>query len=489
MEYQQLERFERSFDQLMALSEIVGEIDYTRAIALWRTCLEDMVFQPKTEPSALQVLGPQEAVGLSFDALHICGLQAGVLPSKPRLLPFIPAVLQRHWSIPDADATLLRKQADALLASWRATHGAVSASCFGWIDGVEQHSSALFEAYESRRAEEVGRPDHWRRPVTLEMVEDFSTQGRVDGPSVPFGGGANVLQNQSACAFRAWMRHRLGAKPLTGATLGLTAAERGSVMHYALYYFWGRACNSAELSSLGDVARHTLVQDAVAHAMRTLEARNRHGTLRKRVGSACLDLEAIRAEALLKEWLAHELDRRVAFVVAEREEEHTLTIGPLELNLRPDRIDELEDGRWLVIDYKTGNPSRSSWLGSRPSDPQLPLYVLLKERVEGVAFARVKRGVSEFIALGENLGLKAREQDLSAQLKTTQTPVDHWMALSSHWRSTLEGFAADYARGSAQIDPAPGACRFCELASVCRIGHQSDEIVDDEGQLLEVYGD
>ncbi len=114
MEYQQLDRFERSFDQLISLNEVAGEIDYMRAVSLWRSCLDDMVFQPKTEASALQVLGPQEAVGLSFDALHICGLQAGVLPAKLRLLPFIPLLLQRQWAMPNADSFGLLAQGQAI---------------------------------------------------------------------------------------------------------------------------------------------------------------------------------------------------------------------------------------------------------------------------------------------------------------------------------------------------------------------------------------
>lgn len=484
MEYQQLDRFERSLDQLAALSEVAGKVGYSRAVALWQSCLDDLVFQPKTEPSALQVLGPQEAIGLCFDTLHVCGLQAGVLPSTPRLLPFIPAVLQRQWAIPNADATQLLKQAQALIACWRMTHGKVSGSSYGWSEGVEQRSSSLFEARQTYPVQDRRRPSHWRAWVDLEWVDDSTTEGLVHGPEIPFGGGASVLQNQSACAFRAWMRHRLGANALPAATLGLTAAERGLVIHNALYYFWGSVGGSSELGALSNDGRKTLIADAVGHAIRSLEASTRHGSVRKRVGSACLDIESARAQALLDEWLTHEQKRAVSFIVAEREQPHTLTIGDLELSLRPDRIDELQDGRRLVIDYKTGRPTRGSWLGQRPSDPQLPIYALLDEGVRGLAFARVRRAEMEFIALGDELGLKEREQSLAAQLKTSPTPVDNWASLSAHWRATLEGFASAYARGDAHIDPAPGACRYCDLASVCRVGHQYGERLDEDGQSV-----
>ena len=472
MEYQQLDRFERSFDQLISLNEVAGEIDYQRAVSLWRSCLDDMVFQPKTEASALQVLGPQEAVGLRFDALHICGLQAGTLPAKPRLLPFIPPVLQHQWAMPNADSSRLLTQAQQLISSWRGTHAEVSGSCYGWSEGVEQRPSTLFAVQASLKPDMPVRPKHWRTAAKLECINDASTEGRVDGPDVPFGGGASVLQNQSACAFRAWVRHRLGAMPLAETTFGLTAAERGSAVHYALYYFWGRVTGSAQLKALSDDARSALISDSVDEAIRTLEQRNKHGSLRKRVGSACLDIEANRLRLLVAEWLNHERKREVEYVVVEREQRHVLRIGDLELHLQPDRIDALQDGRRLVIDYKTGRPSRSSWLSDRPADPQLPLYALLNAEVQGLAFARVRREDVGFVELGDDLGLRAREQTLVDQLKGSQSPLSDWPALAKHWRCVLESLAYAYARGDATINPTPGACLYCDLGAVCRERHQ-----------------
>jgi len=489
MEYQQFDRFERSLDQLVSLSEVAGLVDYSRAVSLWRACLDDLVFQPKTESTALQVLGPQEAVGLSFDALHICGLQVGVLPAKPRLLPFLPAVLQRQWCIPSADSNQLLRQAMTLIGSWRVTHGQLSASYFGWAEGLEQHASPLLAIDESPEPPKQLRPTHWRAATQLQFLEDSTTQGSVDGPEVPFGGGASVLQNQSACAFRAWFRHRLGATPLTQTILGLTAAERGSVIHYALYYFWGRVSGSLALRGLSKEDCRRLIADSVTEAIRSLEQRNQPGSLRKRVGSTCLEIEADRIQRLLAEWLNHEQKRSVDYLVVEREQAHVLAIGPLELRLRPDRIDQLEDGRRLVIDYKTGRPSRSSWLGERPTDPQLPLYALLNDDVQGLAFARLRRGEVEFIELGDELGLKAREKTLTDQLKKSQTQAETWQALTIYWQRVLESLAEDYVRGDATINPAQGACRYCDLDHVCRYRHQNTELSDQDGTSIGVYDD
>ena len=198
--------------------------------------------------------------------------------------------------------------------------------------------------------------------------------------------------------------------------------------------------------------------------------------MRKRVGSACLEIEAERCKGLISEWLDQERNRTDDFRVAEREESHELTVGPLVLTLRPDRVDELADGRRIVIDYKTGSVAVSSWLSDRPADPQLPLYVMLDERVSGLSFARVRRGESKFVFLGDELGFKVGDKGLAAQLKSSRAEVLSWEELSVKWRKSLTVLATEYAEGDARVDPLRGACLYCELSSICRIAERHEEI-------------
>jgi ATP-dependent helicase/nuclease subunit B len=201
----------------------------------------------------------------------------------------------------------------------------------------------------------------------------------------------------------------------------------------------------------------------------------RYRNIRKRVGSACLDLEIERVTTLLESWLAVEVQRDGDFHVVEQEDSHELTLGALTLNLRPDRIDRLDDGREIVIDYKTGSVKRSSWLGERPSDAQLPLYALLNDSVEGVAFGRVHQEGVEYVFLGEALGLGGKELALEDQVKRYESePVASWEALRATWRHRLEGLANDFVRGHAAIDPQPNACRYCALGSVCRYSQNAE---------------
>ena len=478
VEYQQLDRFERSLDLLAGLGAIHGSVDYRRVITLWAQCLEDLIFQPKTHSGDLQVMGPLEAIGLRFDVLWVCGLQAGTLPSRPRLLPFIPGALQREWGMPDADNRQLIDQAKTLVASWRATHKSVIGSCRGLVDGVEQQPSPLITVETNNTETRLPRPSHWQDSVTLEQVNEPTALPLSDAPAIAYGGGASVLKNQSACPFRAWITHRLGPRTIESPHLGLSAAERGSIVHDALYYVWGKLESGVGLAASDDQTLAAIISDAVDNALREIEqnSRRRGIAVRKRVGSACLEIEAERCKGLISEWLDQERNRTDDFRVAEREESHELTVGPLVLTLRPDRVDELADGRRIVIDYKTGSVAVSSWLSDRPADPQLPLYVMLDERVSGLSFARVRRGESKFVFLGDELGFKVGDKGLAAQLKSSRAEVLSWEELSVKWRKSLTVLATEYAEGDARVDPLRGACLYCELTTVCRIAERNEEI-------------
>lgn len=488
MEFQQLDRLEDSFDQLLGLHEVVGEVTAAKALSLWQIVLTDMVFQPKTEQSAVQVLGPMEVLGLHFDTVWICGAQSGAFPRAPQLLPFIPGALQRALGLPTACAEALLTQTCRQLSSWQQTHGELLASCYRFADGIEQLPSPLI----SLTTDDEPRPDtyaRWRQPAELVWFDDTCTP--VAGDLVPFGGGTAVLKNQADCPFRAWVLHRLGPREVSEPVFGLSAIERGSIVHEALEPLWRGLKSRTGLRALDEAALQARVAAAVGEGVRRVEQAltARGQNLRKRVGSACLDIEIERLQHQLLEWLGIEAQREQDFEVAEQESAHELAIGPLQLKLRPDRVDRLEDGRELVIDYKTGGVSRSGWLGERPREPQLPIYALIDDAVEGIAFARFKRdgkGKLGFVWVGESLGLNPggrAKDDLASQVKSIGVEVSDWASLRAIWSQRLITLAEEYAAGDARVDPQPSACTFCELASVCRIGADQQAVLAEQAEF------
>ena len=480
LEYQQFERLESTFDDVMRLDIVAGSVSFSGFITLWESVLKDRIFQPKTADTAVQVLGPQEVVGLRFDAVWICSVQSDALPAPVHSQPFLPFRLQRDLGMLDGDPAGLDLRAKILLNSLRQTHASVFISCAREQDGVDVLPSPLIQVTASGGpSPEQPIPGHWPAASPLEAINE----GRVaiDGEAIRFGGGAAVITHQSNCPFRAWIVHRIGPDAVAPPAFGLTAAERGTVVHDALGYLWNQLGDSAALHAMDSVQCEVLVRTAVEDAVRQLEsrARRRQRSVRKRVGSACLDLEAERVAALLMDWLELESTRAGGFTVIEQEDSHQLKVGPLTLTLRPDRIDRLPDGRHLVIDYKTGAVKRSSWLGERPVEPQLPLYALLDEQVAGLAYGRAHHDGVAYVFLGEELGLA--QKDVALETQTRGYEVDgpaSWEDLRGRWRTRLEALAEDYARGEAAIDPLPQACRYCSLGSVCRYA-ETREFEDD----------
>jgi RecB family exonuclease len=181
-----------------------------------------------------------------------------------------------------------------------------------------------------------------------------------------------------------------------------------------------------------------------------------------------LEIERLARVAL--EWLEAEKGRS-PFRVVMREEPMTLSAGPLGLKGRLDRVDRLEGGELVVIDYKSGRASVGSWVGDRPDEPQLPLYALsMPDPVGAVAFATLKAGQRRFEGLARQPGWLPKV-DLVAKHRSAGKHYASWDELLEGWRSAIDGLANAFAAGDARVDPKrQGAtCRHCDVAPLCRM--------------------
>jgi ATP-dependent helicase/DNAse subunit B len=142
------------------------------------------------------------------------------------------------------------------------------------------------------------------------------------------------------------------------------------------------------------------------------------------------------------------------------------------LNLRIDRIDQLADNSYLIIDYKTGLPTTINYLEERLDHLQLPLYCLAyAETVRGFALMHIR---SNTLALQ---GITAEETGMTQlsslkKLKTTLV-LRSWSDLLKYWHALLEKLAQQFQIGFAAVDPkrASTTCQQCDLKLLCRINH------------------
>ena len=481
LEFQQFNKFEASLDLLMGLNDLDGPLTFSEALSRWGICLEDMIFQPQTENSAVQVLGPLEIMGLSFDAVHICGANAGAFPGPPQHSPLLPAALEHALDLPARTTAQCAQEAGRRLRHWQATHRQITASCFRTDDGVDYLPSPLL----AMRGEEMQSPinsQQWRPAVSVESIADVAVPP-IKG-STDVAGGAGVLRDFSQCPFKAWLRHRIAPASASDVVLGLSALERGNLVHWALEVIWSHLGSQAELLAQSESARSACIAAAADAAIQTLIQRSSQSgfSVVARVGAQCLELERIRLSGLLTDWLALEQLRTVPFTVVKQEQSATLELQGITLSLRPDRVDQLADGQRVVLDYKTGTARVSSCLGERPSDPQLPLYSLLDVEVTGLAFANLKAGSLGFSALGEGLGLNLGGPDKPLSKQVGSSEIVQWSDLRDLWLTNLRQLAKGFVEGEAQIDPKPAACQFCEYDSVCRRAEWLDNAGDEGGE-------
>jgi ATP-dependent helicase/nuclease subunit B len=469
LEFQQLELWDTTLDEYGTYDAVCEPIDFSNALQLLRECCSRQISQPQTADSPVQVLGPLEAAGLSFEHLWLCGMQGASWPAAPRPNPFIPLSLQTQLQMPHATAEREWAFGEALIQQYARSSKVLHASFCRQVDGVPDLVSALLQDFTCQAMPEPPMvATQWStlyKGRVLEEVPDQSAPllGAEQQSSV--GGGSSVLEDQSQCPFRAFARHRLRVEPLGEFSLGLSAADRGSLLHAALFALWGEICDSASLHALSDAQQQRAIERAVQAAVSAMPARRRHAA-----GKACLQLEEQRLVSVLQEWLAVE-HRRSAFSVVQREQEITVEIAGLCMQLRVDRVDQLPDRSRVIIDYKSGRCTVQDWLGDRPARPQLLLYGSAEhDTVAALAFAQVRARDCRYVGLGQVAAADGIGTDIARAVRS-QMKAGDWPSLNDRWREILERIATAFVAGAAQVDPlTPSTCTRCGLQPLCRVG-------------------
>lgn len=493
-EFQALEAWREQLGALSALDAVLPVVDYDAALHHLEAAVRNRLFQPQSAEAPVQVLGVLEASGLAFDHLWIVGLHDEAWPPAPSPNPLLPIRRQRELNMPrsspERELAVARRVTARLLAA--GTETVVSCS-LREADRVRHASPLIADLPEVEFEKELTdvAPRYRERihaGAALEAIDDW--RGPTPAASHVAGGTA-VIADQSACPFRAYARHRLAARPPDCPESGLGPADRGWLVHGALEALWSELQTQAHLLALDEDACRAAVARAAHTALARLQ-RRRPFTLAARFRA----LEQERLEALLHEWLARERER-APFTVAGVEARRTLRVGALEFAARVDRVDVLENGARLVIDYKTGAPKIASWFEARPREPQLPLYALYGladgNRAGAVAFARVKHGACAWLGLARAAGAPPGVTALADSDYAQE--YASWTALEESWRAALERLADEFRRGHAAADPRDDqTCRDCEQKPFCRI-HELNErrgrwaLADDAGAESPEAGD
>ena len=462
-EFQTRVKWHETLGELAKLERVSNDLSLHDAFSALRSLCADTLFQPESPQAPIQVLGVLESAGLRFDCLWVSGLTDEAWPLEARPDPFIPVALQKQAGIPQASAESSLTHARRMTEQWQTSAGEVVFSYPTKHEDRDLAPSPLIAGIDAGALDIPIFPRY--RDALFASRKVLSTEDAKAPPVAPgkVRGGTRVLADQAACPFRAFARWRLAAEPLEEPSPGPDASDRGILLHALMRNIWRELGNSRALHER-DLA--PVIEQAAAAAIAEAGLEGRFA-----------ELERTRLAKLAGEWLALE-KRRTDFEVAFVEHPRTLEVAGLEFSSRIDRMDRLDDGSHVLIDYKTGGGrlTPKQWDAPRPDDPQLPLYAAAApEELAAVTFAKLRPGDMRFMGY-------SRAEKLIPKVQVYR----NWPALLAEWKREADTLGSAFAAGEAPVDPKRDlkTCLRCDLQTLCRVYEKFnvlEEVDDEEG--------
>jgi probable DNA repair protein len=451
-------------EDLAAIGARMGPRTAGDALRTLRALLERRVLRLPPSDSAVTLCGALADPIVRYDGIWITGLHAEAWPPPAQLDPFIPAPALRRARVPAANPAARLAQAREVLRRCRLAARHLVASWPAHGDEGEHLPSPLLAEWGVTRSATIDVPlDSLVRSIRASRrVEAFE-----DGRGEPWPArrtlpsGSRAIEYQSRCAFRAYAELRLASAPLKTPRPGVGPLDRGRLLHKALELAWRTLGSSHALEAASrDGTLAQLIESCVQRAGdETLPAPA------DAAARAAQRRERRRAARLLGE-LAELERQRPPFRVLATEARRRIEIEGAALEVRIDRIDELDDGALALFDYKTGHTGAVDWLAARVGNPQLLVYTLAADGPPA-ALAMI-RLASRRIAYRGMADRRDRLPKISAPLDAA-----HWREQLGRWRELVGRFAQDFLEGNAEVDPLGGACTVCHLHAFCRIAEVS----------------
>lgn len=464
-EYQAAEAWQRLLESFAGTDEVAGQLPLRVALGVLAQQGRDRSFEPESAGSAVQILSLGEAEGQDFSALWVCGVTADQWPPPARPHPLIPLALQQGANIPESSAATLEARtklsfgqllvaADQLVFSWPTVH-----------EGTETLpspllTSLLLTAGETASAPGTAESSHPDRELiaksaTAEAVSSDPPPQWLAGEIVP--GGSRVLALQAVCPARAFVEFRLRGAPLEAPARPLDLATRGKIVHQLLERLYGVEECRRGLGWVTTERLHALFAPVVGGVL------NAFLPVRDPFLAGLRPVESERLWALVLS--LRDLDMERSGFKVETEVRKEISIGALRLRIRLDRLDFLDDGGELVIDYKTGRFSVAGWKRPRLPDPQLPLYAVTAGS-RGVAVIGLRPGRVKLQGVGDPaLGIPGIK---SAAAFFREADVD-WSDTLRRWQLQLESLSGEFAAGDFRVDPADRLWAVGQFAGLTRI--------------------
>ena len=459
-EQRQAQAMRTCLTEFATLGFVQSEMNFKLALKSLKQIYQNKRLQGNQIFAPIQIMDFKEAYGLNFEYLWVAQLSDSELPQTRKINPLIPFGWQKKCNISlstpeqclvDAQKRLvhLKSAAPQINFSFVAPEQSDEIQKPGLLGDVNFEKQLTIEKSTLGESKSI-----WIDETHGELYEKEKTVG------------TSLFKYQSECPFKAYAKIRLMPTKHEKNSYGLTALERGQLLHNSLEEIWKRIGDSDTLTiALENEHLEMQLWEIIDNVLSEFERRLNY-PLSQRLKS----IEQTRLVKLTLAWLRLE-SQRASFTVNNTEQEILVEINGLQVKGYIDRIDYIDNVGFVILDYKSGSKTSNSWFGDRPDEPQMPIYALAEQnKVVALVYANLKPGDFSFNGVSKTHdvfpGVKAYD-DLSEHHRKGLS----WAELMPYWREQLNAIAEDFKSGLAIPDPKRGlaTCNYCEMQTLCRI--------------------
>ncbi len=376
----------KAIEETLSMAETVSSaacskevFDQADLFRIFRLFLESAKMSFSGSPlKGLQILGLLETRSLSFKEVLVMDLNEGTVPQIRQLEPLIPREIMLSLGI-----NRLEKEEEIQRYLFRRViGGAEKVHLFYQEAGQNERSRFLEQILWEKQKEEkkldvfIPQRGVFRVEPALKEEKTEKTAEMADFLK-QFTYSPSSMDTYLDCPRQFYFRYVLNLQPKIDLLATPEPREIGTFVHELLHQTFAEFINKKPVIDAGFEAKFF-------RAFKKKFEEDFH----PRLGDGAFLLESV-LKHRLEQFLRNERERNIAKLIV-LEQKYYYKIGDFKLVAKVDRVDELDDGTLLVVDYKTGGkiemPGRLQKLQEMPAQErqamkkaiksfQLPIYI------------------------------------------------------------------------------------------------------------------